>query len=135
MKRSNNKWTAERLAECRALYESGTPNQALGAMFGIKPATVAVMAWQRDWQRHQRLRQTQSDRAERRQDERPACQAEDINPPIPPTREETAFNARLARTIAAYWTAQGRSMELQIETMGSGIQCVRSRSINGVPTE
>ena len=127
-----NRWTKERLEQCRRLYEEGASNQALGTMFGIKPGSVAAMAWQHKWHRVGGVRARPS-RVVAASD---AGAADDpLNPPLPPTRMETAFNARLCGVIRGYWRAQGRSIELSLETMGSGIQCIRSRSINGIPTD
>jgi hypothetical protein len=130
--RINNQWTRERLEQCRRHYEEGASNQALGAMFGIKPGSVAVMAWQHKWRRAgggkaKPSRVVAGSGA--------VALSDPLNPPIPPTRMEIAFNGRLCAIIRDYWRAQGRTIELSIETMGSGIQCIRSRSINGVPTE
>ncbi len=119
------------LAQCRRLYEEGASNQALGAMFGIKPGTIAVMAWQRQWRRAARSAALCVGISRRDRGEVDA----DINPPIPPSREEIALNARLCRAIAAYWRDQGRGIALRVETMGNGLQCIRSRSINGVPLD
>lgn len=130
--RINNRWTPELLDRCRGLYEAGTNNQALGAMFGIKASTIAVMAWQRDWRRERRLSSGPPNRASA--NGQPARVATDFNPPIPPTRMEAAFNTRLCRMIRAYWRSQGRDVDLTVETMGNGIQCIRSRSINGIPS-
>lgn len=128
--RTNNRWTAEKLAQCQRLFEDGTSNAALGVLFDVKPGTIATMAWQREWRRKPVLQQpARQAGADRR------LPAVDINPPIPPDREEIAFNNRLRRTIAAYWRARGKAIALQVETMGVGIQCIRSRSINGVPID
>ena len=129
--RINNRWTPELLEKCRSLYEAGTDNQALGAMFGIKPSTISVMAWQRDWRRQHRNASTSRERARASEDR--AMLSAGLNPPIPPTRMEAAFNTRLCRMIRAYWRTQGRDVDLTVETMGNGIQCIRSRSTNGMP--
>jgi hypothetical protein len=126
-----NRWTKERLEQCRRLYEEGTSNQALGTMFGIKPGSVAVMAWQHEWRRVGGVRAKPS----RMVSGSVTAPFDPLNPSIPPTRMETAFNARLCGMIRGYWRAQGQSIELSLETMGSGIQCIRSRSINGVPRD
>jgi hypothetical protein len=126
-----NRWTKERLEQCRRLYEEGASNQALGAMFGIKPGSVAGMAWQHEWRRAGGARAQPS----RTVSGSVAAPLDPLNPSIPPTRMETAFNGRLCGMIRSYWRDQGRSIELSLETMGSGIQCIRSRSINGVPTD
>lgn len=126
-----NRWTKERLEQCRRLYEEGTSNQALGAMFGIKPGSVAVMAWQHEWRRVGGVRITPPKMVSGSV----TAPSDPLNPSIPPSRMETAFNARLCGMIRGYWRAQGQSIKLSLETMGSGIQCIRSRSINGVPTD
>ncbi len=128
--RKNNRWTPERLAQCQRLFEDGASNAALGVLFDVKPGTIASMAWQREWRRKPLAEKpTRLAGAER------PLPVVDINPPIPPDREEIAFNSRLRRTIAAYWRARGKEIALQVETMGVGIQCIRSRSINGLPSD
>ena len=132
MSRRNNKWTTELLAQFQQLYEAGTSNQSLAAMFDIKPATISVMAWQRGWERERRRESVKPTL------ERPAVDAAfpttaDINPPIPPTRDEVAFNARLCRTISAYWRRQGKAIDIRVQTLGCGLQSIRSRSRNGLP--
>jgi hypothetical protein len=134
--RVNNRWTKERLEQCRNLYESGASNQVLGEMFGIKPASIGVMAWQHRWRRSGGRKSAAPALASSKRARQPEPPDGDpLNPSIPPTRMETAFNTRLCGLIRNYWRAQGKSVELNVQTMGCGIQCIRSRSINGVPTE
>jgi hypothetical protein len=132
--RRNNKWTPELLAQFQQLYEAGTSNQSLAAMFDLKPATVSVMAWQRGWERERR-REPATPTLEQPAAHAVFHTAADINPPIPPTRDEVAFNARLCRTINAYWRRQGRAIDTRVQTLGCGLQAIRSRSRNGLPVD
>jgi len=132
--RRNNKWTPELLAQCQQLYQAGTSNQSLAAMFDIKPATISVMAWQRGWERETR-REATAPTLERPAAPTASPTAADINPPVPPSREEIAFNARLCRTISAYWRRQGQAIDIGVQTLGCGLQSIRSRSRNGLPLE
>lgn len=117
------------LAECRKLYEGGTPNSELGERYGIKASTVAFMAWQRGWNTSGRFKTN----PERLRKPDPDPEPPSIDPAVPPGIEEQEFTRRLAVIIQRYWEAQGRPITLEIETMNCGIQCIRSHSINGVP--
>lgn len=132
--RHYNKWTPEMLARCRHLYETGASNQAIAAAFGIKPATVAVMAWQRDWKRVAVVsREKESAQPASSPEAAAPSQQEMDNPSVPAGLEEQAFTSRIVHMIQSYWASQGRPIRLEIETLGCGIQCVRSQSINGIP--
>jgi uncharacterized protein YjcR len=124
------RWTEQRLAQCRALFESGMKTSEIGAKFGITASTVSVMAWQRKWQRKVKPQQ-----AARMVAVSVAAGDDAATVDVAVTARERNFNARLQQTIAEYWRAQGRKVELHVEEQGGDLLGIRSKSVNGVPVK
>lgn len=137
------RWSAVRLAQCRALYEAGVETSEIGAHFGITVSTVSVMAWKRKWRRPTKAEVGEQPgiaaalasasavaaiAAAAQADERARQGAESAV-----TAQERNFNEHLRQTIAAYWRAQGRAVELRVEDQGDDLLGIRSKSVNGVP--
>lgn len=118
------RWTPERLADCRRRYEAGEALDSIGAAFGIKGGTVAVMASERQWSRANRTR--------RRPGRRGWCATAD-GVAVPSPIEETRFNERLARTIRDYWAARGVTVAVRLEEQGEGVLGLRSETVKGIP--
>jgi len=127
------RWTEARLARCQALFESGMKTSEIGAKFGITASTVTVMAWQRKWQR--KVRSNQAARRMVAVAVPAAAGEEEATVDVAVTARERNFNQRLQQTIAEYWRAQGREVDLHVEDQGGDLLGIRSKSVNGVPVK
>lgn len=129
MSKDPRRWTEQRLEPCRTLYEKGMRTNEIGAKFGISGRTVAWMAWQYKWQRKVKPKPGGGHMVAVTVGAKGQAGAGEVAV----TAAERAFNEQLRRTIANYWRAQGRKVELHVEEQGGDLLGIRSKSVNGVP--